>query len=260
MSTTGFPSYANALAGVYDDFKSGDNYRRWAELIAQIARTWGPSGRRLLDVGCGTGVSSFALVDVGFDVTGCDFAPEMLAVAEKSGDRGVSFYLADIRNLPDGYGEFDVVNWMGDVVNHLLSKEDVESAFRSSARVLKSGGILVFDANTAAAYEGLWSSTNVFETAENLFVWRGQGTESDTDGSEVRASALLTVFQQAEGAWGRKDAIVEERYYDRGTLERLFDGVGLKPVRTYGLHGGQLVEPANESVHQKVIYVAKKVS
>jgi len=41
---------------------------------------------RILDVGCGTGLSGMALADVGYtDLDGCDLSPEMLSKAKEKG-------------------------------------------------------------------------------------------------------------------------------------------------------------------------------
>ncbi|MGW8374701.1 class I SAM-dependent methyltransferase [Streptomyces sp. ODS28] len=55
-------------------------------------------GRRLLDVGCGTGEYARALHEQGFHVTGIDFAPSAIALArERHGGReGLSFHQHDI--------------------------------------------------------------------------------------------------------------------------------------------------------------------
>lgn len=50
-----------------------------------------PPGAAILDIGCGTGRHSLGLAELGFQVTGIDLSPDMLAVAEKKRlDRGLS--------------------------------------------------------------------------------------------------------------------------------------------------------------------------
>ena len=61
------------------------------------------AGLRLLDLGCGTGASTAALLDAApqADITAVDFSAEMLAVAQrKEWPSGVRFVHADAEDLP----------------------------------------------------------------------------------------------------------------------------------------------------------------
>lgn len=95
------------LKTVYGKNRSVDDqrkiYREWAETYdEQTTKEFGWMGfkpaaeafaarvldksARILDAGCGTGLSGIALADQGFtNLHGMDLSPEMLAVAEKTG-------------------------------------------------------------------------------------------------------------------------------------------------------------------------------
>src|SRR5919112_1807986 len=80
-------------------------YDAWTSHLERRARRFGVSGRRLLDVACGTGKSFLPLLERGYEVTGCDISPEMLAEARAKAP-GVVLEEADMRELPK-LGEFD---------------------------------------------------------------------------------------------------------------------------------------------------------
>ena len=57
-----------------------------AGLLDEIARIIGPpTGQRLIDVGCGTGIATRHLSDRGFDVVGVDPDRDMIDEAESLG-------------------------------------------------------------------------------------------------------------------------------------------------------------------------------
>ncbi len=89
----------------------------------------------VLDLCCGQGNVSEALLNRGCHVVGVDFSPAMLALARKRA-RNVTFIEADAQDLPFDDAEFDiVVSNLG--VCHV---PDQPRALAEARRVLRSGG------------------------------------------------------------------------------------------------------------------------
>jgi ubiquinone/menaquinone biosynthesis C-methylase UbiE len=102
------------------------------------------NGARILDVPCGGGVALRALrPDQDVRYTAVDVSEKMLERAERRAKRRslsqVEFAVADIRALPFGDGEADLVLCYSGL--HML--EDPEPAVRELARCLKPGGELL---------------------------------------------------------------------------------------------------------------------
>jgi 2-polyprenyl-3-methyl-5-hydroxy-6-metoxy-1,4-benzoquinol methylase len=58
--------------------------RAAAPEIARLLKTASTLIHRVIDVGCGAGVLTSALVEAGFDVTGVDSSSDLLAIAAQS--------------------------------------------------------------------------------------------------------------------------------------------------------------------------------
>lgn len=108
----------------------------WAAEVAAPAR--------VLEVGCGTGLTAIQLARLGHRVTATDAAAAMLeratANAESAGpDLQLAFERADVHSLPFASQSFDLVVALG-VVPWL---EDPTAAVSEMARVLAPGGRLI---------------------------------------------------------------------------------------------------------------------
>src|SRR3954451_22166659 len=70
-----------AIAPVYDDFTAHHDYELWLGNLLPKLEDRGLSGRRLLDVGCGTGKSFIPMIERGWEVSACDISPSMVELA-----------------------------------------------------------------------------------------------------------------------------------------------------------------------------------
>lgn len=99
-------------------------------------------GQAALDLGCGTGVISCLLEEVGYSVTGMDWAEPMLSRARakaKSDGRATRFVVGDAERtmLPDA--SFDAI-----AARHLVwTLVDPKAAFTEWHRLLRPGGRLL---------------------------------------------------------------------------------------------------------------------
>lgn len=103
-------------------------------------------GRRILDVGCGTGTMLTHLASFG-NAQGVDIDEEAVGYCHERGLRDVS--LGEAAELPFPDGTFDLVTAL-DVVEHL---DDDVSALREMGRVLRAEGYLLV---TVPAHRFMW--------------------------------------------------------------------------------------------------------
>lgn len=96
-------------------------------------------GRRLLDVGCGTGGALVLAEGEGWTVSGVDVAEPLLELARERLSPDAALLVAEADVLPFSDASFDAV--IG--VNAFQFAEDPVRALREAARVLVPGGRLV---------------------------------------------------------------------------------------------------------------------
>lgn len=99
-----------------------------------------PSGARILEAGCGSGIVVKALSLRGYNVSGIDFTKRTISFL-RSQMPEIDFRCEDIRNT--GYDDsiFDVYLSLG-VVEHFSREKEVESALSEAVRITKPGGKL----------------------------------------------------------------------------------------------------------------------
>jgi SAM-dependent methyltransferase len=247
----------DCIAPFYDQFTADYVYGRWIDAIETQALELGLSGRRALDLACGTGKSSLPLLERGYSVRGCDISEGMIERARlKWPELAGIFSVADMRDLPQ-LGEFDLVLCLDDAVNYLLTDDDLEATFRGVARVLAPGGIFAFDVNSLLTYRTCFAETEVREEPGLLFAWRGEAapTLQPAEG----ASATVEIFAQSrDGGWERHTMRHVQRHHPRSAICNALERAGLRCCATFGQHSGAILEEdVDEESHIKLVYFAK---
>jgi SAM-dependent methyltransferase len=121
--------------GAYDEISRGilDAIEHCTNRLAP------PAGARVLDVATGTGWAARRLAARGFQVTGVDFAPDMLGAANdlaKARNLDIAFELGDAEALPFADASFDaVISSFG-----IMFVQRPEDAAAELARVCRPGG------------------------------------------------------------------------------------------------------------------------
>jgi SAM-dependent methyltransferase len=139
-----------ARARVYDTLRPPD--AAWWDAFAALVDLGDLRGRRVLDVGCGTGRLAAALADEArARVWGIDASGEMVAVARETVPAGVGVRRGDAERLPFRDGWFDRV--VMSLVIHLL---DRPSALAEARRVVPDDGRIAISTFHPAHFESYW--------------------------------------------------------------------------------------------------------
>jgi SAM-dependent methyltransferase len=248
-----------AMAPVYDDFTAHYDYEGWlADLLVVLERR-GLKGRRLLDVACGTGKSFLPMLPRGWQVTGCDISPAMLALAREKVADSAELEIADMRELPR-FGEFDLVWALDDALNYLLSAAELEQALRGMRDNLAGSGLLLFDLNELLVYRSAYAETTVIERAGRRLAWRGLSS-GDVAAGSVCESRLEVQHGEGGAAADDRDevSVHRQRHFPEADVLAAIERVGLECLDVYG-HGldGIPRQPLDTASHTKAIYVARR--
>jgi len=148
---------------------------RRINLLADLVREYlEPGGGTALDVGCGMGVSTAALLAGGFQkVVGIDIQEDYITKAKEYAARSglqAKFRLMDIRDLGFDDGSFDAVAMLYNPLPH-WSMDEMEVILRECYRVLAPGGwIMVHYLDWVALLHEGYANSLVEETESGYLV------------------------------------------------------------------------------------------
>ncbi|MDZ7849538.1 MAG: methyltransferase domain-containing protein [Halodesulfurarchaeum sp.] len=126
---------------LYDAIQSGWDYDRDVSFVLDALERHGVDGRRLLEIGCGTGEHTCRFDSAGFEVTAVDKYEGMLDRAREKCDLN---YRQDALPALSVGGKYDIVVAIRGVINH-VQPDALEPAIGALASRVSNGGILVFD-------------------------------------------------------------------------------------------------------------------
>lgn len=240
----------SALAPVYDRTGMAQFTRHITGIIHDYAQSHEWMGRRVLDVGCGTGavMEWFRQNRPRLQLIGVDRDPAMLEQVSLKGI-GADTQQKDIRDL-SGVRDIDLALAMN-VMNEMDSIRDLEAAFRSIHTTLSDGKLFVFDLHTT---EGLAddSGDSLITNDPDLAVF----VHKRYDYERQALTCDYVLFQQDNNNWAREEAHRIVRAYPVqavGTLLRR-TGFEITALMNERLNPLTTVKPGT----QRVLFFATK--
>jgi SAM-dependent methyltransferase len=172
------------LAATYDTLRPADE--NWVEVADLLVREGDLAGRRVLDIGCGTGRFASRLAELhAAKVWGIDPTPEMLEVARQRAPHGVGLRPGRAEELPFKDGWFErTTMWL---VAHLV---DRPAAFSEARRVLATDGRFALATFDPAYFDDFWLN-HLFPSLQALD--RARFPTMDELGAELRGAGFAAV-------------------------------------------------------------------
>jgi SAM-dependent methyltransferase len=243
----------DAFAPFYDVLTAHQDYAWWWSALLPLAEAAGLSGRRVLDVACGTGKSLRPLLAQGWSGVGVDASGGMLAQARGTLGASATLVVHDMRNLPV-LGEFDLVSCLNDAVNDVRDERELTDTFRGFRRNLAPGGVAVFDVNTICTFRAY--SALVRQEPDRILVVEARG------GADLEPGALLqldfvVLERRDDWAWTCSRSSHVQRHHPDAEVRRALQAAGLELVAVHGQSGCD-IGALDEHGDEKAVYVARR--
>jgi SAM-dependent methyltransferase len=176
----------------------------------------------VVELGCGSGISSGIFAAAGYDVLGIDLSPKMLAIARKrvpgAQFRQESFVTAEIPPCI-------AVTAFGEIFNYLFDTENNEKSlyglFRRVYEALNSGGLLIFDGAEPGRVPGGGPLRRYFDGDD----WAAL-VETEENRRQRMLTRRITSFRKVGRLYRRDHEVHRLRLFNRRKL--------LKQLRTIG--------------------------
>lgn len=205
--------YYKNFSKIYDKFMKECNYDEWSEFVKEIISKEKINGKKLLDLGCGTGEILLRLKDE-FECTGLDLSEDMLTIANKKlKNKGVKLFLGDMREFDTGE-KYDVIISLFDTVNHLTSLEDLDELMCSIKSNLNQNGIYIFDVIDRKFMDKMFPGGVYFNEQKDISVIWEHSIDGDLD--------LIEATYFVKNRAGHYEKLKE--YYEK----RIFEEIEIK--------------------------------
>ncbi|MEZ0289613.1 MAG: class I SAM-dependent methyltransferase [Sulfolobales archaeon] len=151
----------------------------------------------IADIGCGTGFWSLLFKRLGYKVVGLDLSKKSVEI---SFSRGVDSVVGEASHVGFRRESFDLVVALASVINHMKNPKNF---FRDVYYILKPGGYLVFDFDSAWALDNLYeaiiyrnNSREILTSILKLKILeRGFDIEWNFGGIEIRVFTPIEIIR-----------------------------------------------------------------
>lgn len=212
--------YAEGFAQAYDEHWSPYPTRA-ADQLLKLHQALAPdAGRRLLDIGCGTGIVAGAFQTAGYAVTGLDVSEAMLKRARTRLGDGAVLIHGDATDFTVAE-PFPLAVSTYDIPNHLGTPERIAAYLRCVYAAVEPDGVFAFDVATPKALQGI-NAIQVRETDESILLYRGALNEEAGYGFYRISGAV----RAADGRYDRFETTITNWIVSLDRVAELLKDVG----------------------------------
>jgi SAM-dependent methyltransferase len=223
-------------------------------------------GRRVLDVGSGMGRDAAYLRTIGYEATGLEYHPQMLAYSQRAFPDG-RYFAGDMRDFSLGE-RFDAITCMGSAFLYNETNEDLLAALRCFHDHLVPGGMVLLDIRNGAYHLTRESWTEWLDEEETDELQAGDLTIGVTDRYRIDLPAHLLRRTRRWTIPDRAEPLVQEsawRLLFPQELRLLLSLTGFSVTVMFDRPGSSATEPwtrddlpLSETVHGPRLHVVAR--
>ena len=202
---------------------------------------------KVLELGCGTGLTAIELAKEGHQVLATDLSEDMVNItALKAKDEGVELLTETIDMCDFALSQpVDTILCLTDAINYVLSKKKVQDVFNNVYEGLKYNGTFIFDVNSLYKCNVILDDYHEKNEDEDFFFsW---DVESDHKGGITHHIIIDEDGHHVDETHRQKTLPVEE-------YVQMLKKAGFTNVKTYG--DFTFEDPKEDS--ERIFFVCKK--
>lgn len=212
------------FADFYDEMMIYVDYDKWAKLIDNRIREL-LTGKKIMEIGCGTGEILQRLAAYGYEVSGIDISEEMLRIAKAKYD-SLDIKKEDMRIIKNE-NEFDGVVCVFDALNYLQSFEELKLVFENIKRAIKPNGIFLFDLLNRKMIDSMFPEDIFADDRENMsIIWKHSYNE-ETDLDKISTSFFI---REEKNVYKRYDEVFYKKIYSSKKILQLITEMGFELI------------------------------
>lgn len=242
-------SHYAKFSTVYDELMMDIPYDSYVDLIELAAGDI--SGKKILDIGCGTGLLSAKLAKRGGEVTAVDLSVDMLDVAKERAQAlqlPITFIQQPMQALA-GHSGFDIAVISIDSLNYVTEMAEVEETFKRIYGSLRSGGVLLFDVHSTFKTDVIFmESPFVFDDENIAYIWQ---TEPG-DAPHSVYSELAFFVKKENGDYERFDEVHLQRTFSIHDYIDMLGDTGFQIERIFADWEDEAPEEESERIFFQV--------
>lgn len=237
---------------LYDRLMEDVPYDKWVDIVKKMGEKYKVTGKRFLDLACGTGELAIRFAKEGYQVTGVDLSPEMLSNAYWKAEEEnceISFIEQNMTEL-SLINKFHIVGIFCDSLNYLQTEEEVKETFQNVYTHLEDQGLFLFDVHSLYKMNHIFKNQLFsYDNGEICYIWFSKEGEYPNS-----VEHEITFFVEDEhGKYDRFDEVHFQRTFSIDEYSEWLKEAGFTLLEMFG-DFKQPYSPESE----RILFVAKK--
>ena len=224
----------DAFAYIYNLYWGPRSRAKAIPLLKRLLLNELPPPANILDLCCGSGHVTQALIEEGYKVTGLDGSGELLKFAKANAPEA-RFVLDDARSFRLS-SDFDAVICLNDSLNHVMKLEEIQRVFQNVFLALRKGGVFLFDLNLPHKYVTSWVGSFAIVERDHVCA-----IQTHVDLEKKVADFVAAMFFQRNNQWERSDVTLYQTWYEVSEIIDALHQAGFKEIEVKDTDGNSLV-------------------